>query len=282
MIRIGKWNNLKVTRDSDYGLYLDGSPDGEILLPNSVAPENLNVGDTAEVFVYFDSEDRLVATTEEPIAQVDDIAVLQVVAVNSVGAFLDWGLPKDLFLPYGEQSHPVRVGQDVVVHVGLDKSGRIAASMRLGRYLDKTPGELQEGQAVDLLIVAKTDLGFKAIINSQHTGVIYENEVFQPLEFGQFVSGFIKKIRPDGKIDLSLQRSGFGAAGDIAPQIMALLDEKGGFLAINDKTPAEEIYKLFGVSKKKYKMALGALYRERLISVSDDGIRKVSNSKNSQ
>lgn len=275
MINIGKVNKLTVLRHIDFGVFLDGEDDGEILLPLRYMPENCEVGDTVDVFVMFDSEDRLIATTETPKAMVGDFALLKVISVNSIGAFLDWGLSKDLFLPFAEQIHEPRVGQQVLVYIYTDKSDRISASMRLDRYLEKTSGDYKEGEAVELLIAGKTDLGYKAIINGRHWGVIYANEVFRALNYGQRTQGFIKKIRDDGKIDLSLQKSGHQAGEDIAPQILAMLKEKGGYLAINDKTDAEMIYSLFGVSKKKFKIALGGLYKKRLITVTDDGIRLV-------
>lgn len=276
MIEIGRLNKLKVLKHVDFGVFLDGEDDGEILLPLRYMPENCDVGDTVEVFVMFDSEDRLMATTETPKAMVGDFALLKVVAVESVGAFLDWGLAKDLFLPYAEQIHTPRVGQDIIVYVYTDKSDRISASMRLDRYVEKTATDYKEGQPVQLLIAGKTDLGYKALVDNKYWGVIYENEVFQPLKYGQRTQGFIKKLRPDGKIDLILQKTdkvGHEAADDIAPLIMDMLQKKGGYLAINDKTPADTIYNLFGVSKKKYKIALGGLYKKRLITVDDDGIR---------
>lgn len=276
MIQIGRFNKLKVLKHVDFGVFLDGEDDGEILLPLRYMLEECEVGDTVDVFVMFDSDDRLMATTETPKAMVGDFALLKVVAVESVGAFLDWGLSKDLFLPYAEQIHTPKVGQDIIVYIYTDKSDRISASMRLDRHVDKSPVDLKEGQEVELLIAGKTDLGYKAIVNNKIWGVLYANEVFKPLKYGQRTQGYIKKIRTDGKIDLSLQKTdkvGHEAAEDIGPLILDLLQKKGGYLAINDKTPPETIYNLFGVSKKKYKIALGGLYKKRLITVDDDGIR---------
>ncbi|WP_374030223.1 S1 RNA-binding domain-containing protein [Bdellovibrio bacteriovorus] len=276
MVQIGKFNRLKVVKHVDYGVFLEGGEDGEILLPLRYMPEQCEVGDEVDVFICYDSEDRLLATTELPFAQVGDFAKLRVKAIERVGAFLDWGLSKDLFLPYSEQTRELRVGQYVIVHVYLDKSDRISASMRLDRFIEKEGAEYKEEEKVQLFIAAKTDLGYKAIINGRHWGVLYNNEVFQDLDYGQKVDGYIKKIRPDGKIDLALQKAGHKAASDdIGPLILNLLQEKGGFLPVNDKTSAETIYDLFGVSKKKYKIALGGLYKQRLITVDDDGIRLV-------
>ncbi|HEX7674375.1 MAG TPA: S1-like domain-containing RNA-binding protein [Bdellovibrio sp.] len=279
MLEVGKVNKLKIVKQSEYGLFLDGENEGEILLPRRYVPENYTVGDELEVFVYVDSEDRLVATTERPLATVGEFASLKVVSLSPVGAFLDWGLPKDLFMPFSERTEALRVGQLALVYIYLDKSGRISASMRVNRYIDKEPGEYEEGQSVDLIIANKSNLGFNAIINGRHLGVLYSNEVFQPLKSGQRVEGYIKKIRPDGKIDLALHKTGYAGTPELSDKILAVLKEEGGYLEINDKTSAELIHQYFGVSKKKYKMALGGLYKKRLITVSDDGIRLVGNKK---
>ena len=194
--------------------------------------------------------------------------------IQEIGAFLDWGLPKDLFLPHSEQTRSIQVGQSVIVYIYLDKTERITASMRLDRHVSSEPEKYTEGQEVDLIIVAETDMGFKAIISNHHWGVLYHSEVFQPLSYGQRIKGFIRNLREDGKIDLILQQAGHKAAqGDIGPKILEELKKQGGFLPVNDKTSAETIYELFGVSKKKYKIALGGLYKKRLITVDDDGIR---------
>lgn len=273
MLHIGEWNKLKVVKDVDFGLYLDDTEDGEILLPNRYVPEDATVGDELEVFIYSDSEDRLIATTEGPIATVGQFALLKVKSVERVGAFLDWGLLKDLLLPYREQSRELHVGDSVLVYIYLDNTERICASMRIERHIEKSPGDYQPGQQVELMIAGKTELGYKAIVDGRHFGVIFANEVFQPLRQGQIVDGFIKQVRPDGKIDLSLQKTGHTAGDDIAPKIIDMLKQKGGFLAITDKTAPETIYRLFGASKKKFKIALGGLYKNRKIVIGDDGIR---------
>jgi len=278
MIQIGQYNTLRVLRHVDFGAYLEGDEDtGDILLPRKYLSDNTQVGDTLKVFICYDSEDRLVATTETPQILLGQFAALQVVSLTATGAFLHWGLPKDLFLPFAEQTHRLHVGETVVVFLYLDNTNRLAASMRLGRNLEKTPGNYEEGQSVDLLISGKTELGYKAVINGRHEGLLYFNEVFQPLSIGQKIQGYIKYVRPaDGKIDLRLQRTGHQGGEEIAPQILALLEKSGGFLPINDKTSAEEIHRLFGTSKKKYKIALGGLYKKRLITVSEDGVRLIS------
>lgn len=281
MVQIGQFNKLKVIKHADFGVYLDGG-DGlcekEILLPLRDMPDSCEVGDIIEVFICYDSEDRLIATTQIPFVTVGEFAHLKVKAKESVGAFLDWGLPKDLFLPFSEQTREIRVGHYVIVYTYLDKSDRISASMRLDRHMDKEPGDYKVGEAVDLMIAAKTELGFKAIINNRHWGLLYENEVFQRLDIGQKLKGFIKLVRSDGKIDLSLTKLGYEGAGDVAEKILEILKAKNGFLNITDKTSPETIYQLFGVSKKKYKMALGGLYKKKLIAVLEDGIKLITNS----
>jgi hypothetical protein len=275
-VQVGQLNQLKILEIVERGAYLDGGADGQILLPIRYLPEESRIGDSLEVFIYLDSDDRLIATTEKPYLLLGEFATLKVASLQSIGAFLDWGLQKHLFLPYAEQTRALRVDQDVIVFLYLDNTGRLAASMRLDRNLKKDAGSAyHDGDAVDLLIAAKTDLGYKAIVDGKYWGVLYANEVFQTLRYGQKIPGFIKTVRADGKLDLGLQRTGHKAGEDIAPKILALLKERGGFLEITDKTSAEIIYELFGVSKKKYKIALGGLYKKRLIKIDDDGIRLV-------
>lgn len=279
MVDIGKINKLVITKFAAQGAYLDGSEDGEILLPKKYVPDESKAGDELEVFICYDSEDRLMATTETPKAQVGEFALLKIVAIEKVGAFLDWGLPKDLFLPYSEQTHYLDLDQDVLVYLYLDKSHRISSTMKIDKFLDKSPAGLTEGQAVELLVYDKTDLGYKAIINGKYSGMIYKNEIFKPLQYGQKTQGYIKKLREDGKIDLLLSKTGHQGADDIGPQILELLNQKNGFIDITDKTSPETIYKLFGASKKKFKIALSGLYKKRLISIHDDGIRLIKNSE---
>lgn len=275
MIHLGKFNTLTIARKSEFGLYLTDDEQKEVLLPRRFVPESFEIGDELSVFVYLDSENRLTATTQKPIAQVGDFASFKVVSNEASGAFLDWGLAKDLFLPFSEQSRRLRVGDFVIAYVYIDNTDRLAASMRLDRNLTNSAEGLAENQEVEILVAAKTDLGYKAIIANKIWGIIYFNEVFKDLPLGTRTKAFIKKLRQDGKIDLSLQRIGHQAADDIAPLILKKLKDNKGFLEINDKTSAELIYEMFGVSKKKYKMALGSLYKQRLITVSDDGIRLV-------
>ena len=277
MAEIGVYNNLRVIKEVDFGVYLDGGEHEEILLPRRYVPENCKVDDNIRVFIYLDSEDRFIATTETPYAMVGDFALLKVVAVESVGAFLDWGLLKDLLVPFGEQSPTMEKDKSYIVRIYVDKqSNRIAATTRLDRYLDNTPGNFHAGQEVELLICDQTDIGYKAIINGTHWGVLYSNEVFQPLKSGQKIKGYIKKVREDNKIDLSLHKPGYERVDDITDTILNVLKEQGGFISVTDKSSPETINKLFGVSKKTYKKAIGAIYRKRLITMESDGIRLIS------
>jgi len=274
MAEIGIFNNLRVIKEVDFGVYLDGGEHEEILLPRRYVPENCKVDDNIRVFIYLDSEDRFIATTETPYAMVGDFALLKVVAVESVGAFLDWGLLKDLLVPFGEQSPTMEIGKSYIVKIYVDKqTNRIAATTRLDRYLDNEPGNFHAGQEVKLLICNQTDIGYKAIINGTHWGVLYSNEVFQPLKSGQKTKGYIKKVREDNKIDLSLHKPGYERVDDITDTIINVLKEQGGFISVTDKSSPETINKLFGVSKKTYKKAIGAIYRKRLITIESDGIR---------
>ncbi|HJO55829.1 MAG TPA: S1-like domain-containing RNA-binding protein [Candidatus Scalindua sp.] len=277
MAEIGVYNNLRVIKEVDFGVYLDGGEHEEILLPRRYVSEDCKVDNIIKVFIYLDSEDRFIATTETPYAMVGDFALLKVVAVESVGAFLDWGLLKDLLVPFGEQSPTMEIGKSYIVRIYVDKqSNRIAATTRLDRYLDNTPGNFHAAQEVELLICNQTDIGYKAIINGTHWGVIYSNEVFQPLKSGQKTKGYIKKVREDNKIDLSLHKPGYERVDDITDTILNVLKEQGGFISVTDKSSPETINKLFGVSKKTYKKAIGAIYRKRLITIEDDGIRLIS------
>ncbi|MCC7300828.1 MAG: GntR family transcriptional regulator [Verrucomicrobia bacterium] len=276
MAEIGKTNWLPVLRATDCGLMLDGGNLGEILMPNRYVSKDWKVGDVVEVFLMSDSEDRLTATTLKPVAQVGEFACLRVASVTGIGAFLDWGLPKDLFVPFREQKVEMFERQYCIVYIYLDEtSGRIAASSKLDKFLDRTPPAYKHSEAVKLMICDKTDLGYKAIVNGKHWGIIFYNEVFQPLERGQKIAGFIKQVRPDGKIDLCLHKPGFEKVTDLTTVILNHIKAQGGFMPVTDKTPPEEIYRLFGVSKKTYKQAIGALYKKRLIAFENNGTKLV-------
>jgi uncharacterized protein len=274
MAEIGKINQLRIVKELDFGIYLDGGPHGEILMPKRYVPENCKVEDIINAFIYRDSEDRIIATTETPLAIVGEFAYLKVVSVSTVGAFLDWGLPKDLMVPYREQRHRMEINKNYIVYIYIDKSTeRIVASSKVEGFLDNLPPEFEEGQEVDLLIASKTDLGYKSIINNSHLGMLYQNEVFQTLKQGQKIKGFIKKIREDEKIDLCLEKPGFEKQDKLAEKILEELKDNEGFLSITDKSDPKTIYKQFGTSKKNYKKAVGALYKQKLIVIEEFGIR---------
>lgn len=278
MAAIGRYNSLQIVKHTSFGLYLDGGPDGEILLPNRYIPKDTptEVDDWLNVFVYLDSDDKLIATTEKPKVQVGEFASLKVVQINRIGLFLDWGLPKDLLLPHSEEKRPLQEGDYCVVYVYLDKhTRRITATARLDRYLDKTPPRYQVGEAVDLLVVERTDLGHKAIINGQHWGLIHKNEAFKFLRGGMREKGYIRELRADGKISLSLQPLGSEAVDSLQALIMQKLQENQGSLPVSDKTPAEDIAQLFGVSKGNFKKAIGGLYKQGRILIHPDRIERV-------
>ncbi|WP_286790441.1 MULTISPECIES: CvfB family protein [unclassified Pseudomonas] len=275
MVLIGRFNSLQIIKRTDFGLYLDAEQDGEILLPNRYIPKDQpnEAGDWINVFVYLDSEDRIIATTQKPKVQVGQFASLKVVEVNRIGIFLDWGLPKDLLLPHSEEKRPLQVGDYCVVYVYIDqRTHRITATARLDRYLDTVPASYTSGQAVDLLVAEQTPMGFKAIIEGKHWGLIHQNEVFKFLRSGMQEKGFIKEVRPDGKISLSLQPLGRQAVDALGQQILGLAKARNGVLEVSDKSSPELISKLFGVSKGTFKKAIGGLYKQGLIVIYDDRI----------
>lgn len=272
-IELGKFNRLKVVKQVDFGMYLDDDIEGEILLPKRYVPQDCKVGDELDVFIYLDNEERLVATTQQPLVQVGQFACLEVAWVNQYGAFLNWGLMKDLFVPFSEQKMKMQVGKRYVVHVHLDEeSFRIVASAKVDRYLSKEKADYVPGQEVEVLIWQKTDLGFKAIIENRFGGLLYDSEIFQPLHTGMRLKAYVKQVRDDGKIDLMLQKPGAGKVDDFAKTLLEHIRNNGGRTPLNDKTPAEEIYAMFGVSKKTFKKAVGDLYKKRLVVLQDDGI----------
>ncbi|WP_020680686.1 CvfB family protein [Marinobacterium rhizophilum] len=274
MVETGRYNSLRVIKEKEFGVYLDGENLGEILLPARYVPDNCKVGDVLDVFVYLDSEDYLIATTDKPLAQVGDFVLLRCADVTPVGAFLDWGLPKQLLVPFSEQ--PVRLQKDksYLVHIYLDNiTNRIVATTKLDRFLDKSPAQFTAGEAVDLTIANRTDLGIKAIVNGTHWGLIHQSDLFKRLHFGQKLQGYIKQCRPDGKLDLCLDKPGYGKISGLAGQVLERLKAEGGYMAVNDKTDPQVITRLFGSSKKAFKMAIGTLYKQRLIDISADGIR---------
>jgi uncharacterized protein len=276
MIKIGNYNKLKVIKELDFGIYVDGEELGEILVPKRYVPENCQIDDVIDVFIYFDSEDRVIATTQKPYAVVGEFAFLKVVSVSNVGAFLDWGLQKDLFVAFREQKHKMKENEFYTVFVYIDKqTTRIAASSELNKFLSDDPYDFEIREQVDLLIFEKTDIGYKAIINNSHQGILYNNEVFQTLEKGQKIKGFIQKIREDKKIDLCLHKSGYAKIDNVAQQIINKLKKQNGFMLVTDKSSPKIIYDLFQISKKTYKKAVGDLYKKRLISIKKNGIKLI-------
>lgn len=277
MASIGERANLKILREKPAGLFLDGGELGDILLPRREMPTQWDVGGMVDVFLYQDSEDRPVATLQQPRAMPGHFARLRVVALTPVGAFLDWGLPKDLLVPFREQKTRMEIGKTYLVRVLVDKaSNRIIATTRLSRHLDLTPHAFHEGDAVDLIIREKTTLGYKAIINGSHSGLLYAGDVFQPMQAGEAVKGYIATLRPDGKIDLSLHPPGRARVTDLEERILAELAARGGFWSLCDNSPAAEIHDELGVSKRTFKQAAGALLRKRMITLADDGMRLVA------
>ena len=274
MIALGRSANLVVVKKVDFGFYLDAGELGEVLLPKKYAPEGLSAGDELKVFLYLDASGLPVATTQTPKVEVGQFAYLKVVENTVVGAFLDWGLDKDLLVPFAEQHRPMVEGKSYLVYVYIDDAdGRIVASSKVDKFLDDDrPHRYKPRQQVDLIIANSTDLGFKAIINHSHWGVLYKNEVFQRLSFGQSIKGFIQRIRPDGRIDLTLQ-GGKVSRDKNAEAILAYLKKQGGFAAVHDKSPPRVIEELFGISKGAFKKAVGGLYKQRVISIEKDGIR---------
>lgn len=277
MVEIGKYNTLKIVKDLDFGVYLDGGNDQEILLPARYVPKNVKPGDEVEVFIYHDNEGRIIATTAHPRATVGEFAFMEVKSVGNAGAFLEWGLMKDLLVPFREQKLPMREGKWYLVYVRVDHvTGRIMASARIEKYLNNVPAVYEHNQEVDLLVADETDLGYKVIVNNQHWGMLYHNEVFQRLEKGDHLKGYIKEVREDDKIDVSLTPLGYGKVEGIAGIVLESLKAQGGYLEVHDKSEPELIYSLFRCSKKAFKQALGTLYKQHLIQLEKKGIRLVT------
>jgi predicted RNA-binding protein (virulence factor B family) len=272
-IVLGRFNILEVVKQVSFGLYLDGGNDGEILLPKRYVPEGCEAGDLLNVFLYLDNEERLVATTQTPLVQVGEFAYLEVAWINEYGAFLNWGLMKDLFVPFREQRIKMQIGRKYIIHAHIDEeSYRIVASAKTDRYLSQEVPPYQAGEEVSVLISQKTDLGFKAIIDNRFEGLLYEGEIFQPLQTGMQLQAYIKQVRPDNKIDLILQKAGTAKVVDFAETLFQYLKDHHGTIPFSDKSQAEDIYRAFGVSKKTFKKAVGDLYKRRLIALHPDAI----------
>lgn len=275
MIKVGQINHLEVVKKADFGVFLDAGDYGTTLLPNRFVPEGTEIGDKLDAFLYFDSDSQIVATTETPIAQVGEWGLMQIEGVNSTGAFASWGIKgKDLLIPFSEQRARFTAGQNVLVYVYTDKaSGRIVGTTKFNKLLDKIPPTYTRNQQVDLIIAERSDLGFKAIVEGQHWGMIFKSDVFGKLFIGKKLKGYIKNIREDGKIDLSLQKVGVAKMDDLSERILELLEKKGGYLPLNDKSTPEAIFAAFRTSKGTFKKSIGGLYKQGKIVIEKEGIR---------
>lgn len=274
-VKVGQFNTLRVNRKVEFGFYLEDGAEG-ILLPKRFAPNNLNIDDEIEVFVYHDSDNRLIATTQKPKAVVGEIAKMKVVSVTKQGAFLDWGLMKDLFVPASKQVSGMRLGGEYLVMLYIDEmTGRVAATEKVENLMSNEELTIKEMELVNLLVYRTSELGYVMIINNKHIGILHGNEVFQQLEIGDKVKGFIKKIRPDNKIDLILGKPGYTKVEDESAKIMRLLNENNGYLPYNDKSDPTDIYAFFGMSKKAFKMTTGNLYKQKKIQFTQTGIQLI-------
>lgn len=273
MIQIGRFNKLMVIKEVPFGIFLDGDEWGDILLPNKVVPKGTKLNDIIEVFIYFDSKDKIIATTLRPQVQLGHCAFLKVIDVNRVGAFLDWGLDKDLLVPKPEQKRPMEIDKSYIVYVKQDNEERIIASSKLDYFLDKSPANFKPGDEVNLLIAETTALGNKVIINDTHWGLIHANEIFQTLRYGKRMRGYIQTIREDGKIDVVLRKLGQDNIRELTQRILMALEKAGGFLPLHDKSSSLDIQHAFGESKKSFKSAIGQLYKRKEINIESNGIR---------
>ncbi|MCF6344909.1 MAG: S1-like domain-containing RNA-binding protein [Thiomicrorhabdus sp.] len=272
MANIGQINPLKVVKLVEFGVYVDGGDLGEILLPARYVPDNTEVGQVLDLFIYLDSQDRLVATTDKPLASVGEVVYLRVNQVNRTGAFLDWGMPKDLMVPFAEQRVPMEENRSYCVYLYVDNTGRVAASSKLSWYLHEKNGDFKSGQEVKLQVVSRSDLGYTAVINGTHLGLIHSSDILQPLRMGQKLKGYIKGIRPDHKINLRIQRHGAAARDELGERILAFLAENNGESSLTDKSSPDAIFKEYRTSKANYKKTLGRLYKAKKITLSSEKI----------
>ena len=273
MLKIGEYHTLKIDRETKVGLFLVNETD-DVLLPNKYVPNDYKIGDDLTVFVYLDHEERPVATTLKPFITLNSFAVLKVNYINKFGAFLNWGMEKDLFVPFKEQARPMEKDKRYIVTMYLDKqTGRLAASSKINQFLDKEPLDVEVGQEVDLMISHITEIGINVIINGKFRGLAYQNEVFETVSPGYKTKGYIKTIRPDGKIDVSFQKQGFEAIDDFSQQVLEALKQNDGVLRLNDNSHPEEIKSVLKMSKKTFKKAIGSLYKQKLIDINNDGIQ---------
>ncbi len=275
MIKIGQTNTLEVVRKVEFGLFLDAFDYGTVLLPRKLVPEGIDLGSKIDVFLYFDSDNQLCATTESPIAEVGEWGLMKIDGVNNIGAFANWGIGnKDLLIPFSEQRAKFRVGQEVLVYVYSDKaSGRIVGTTKFNKWLDNSPVKYSKNEQVELIIAERSDLGYKAIVNGEHWGMIFSSDVFGKLFIGKRLKGYIKTIREDGKIDLSLQKVGAAKMDDLSNKILDTLEKKGGSLPLNDKSTPEAIFAIFRTSKGTFKKTIGGLYKQGKINIDKDGIQ---------
>jgi predicted RNA-binding protein (virulence factor B family) len=275
MLQIGVYHTLKIDRETKVGLFLTNGKD-DVLLPNKYVPNDFTIGEDLTVFVYLDHEERPVATTLKPFISLNSFAVLKVSYINKFGAFLNWGMEKDLFAPFKEQARPMEKDKRYIVTMYLDKqTGRLAASSKINQFLDKEPLDIEVGQEVDLMVSHITEIGINVIINGKFRGLAYQNEVFETVSPGYKTKGYIKTIRPDGKIDVSFQKQGFEAIDDSAQQVLEALKQNGGVLRLNDNSHPEEIKSVLKMSKKTFKKAIGSLYKQKLIDINNEGIQLV-------
>ena len=271
---LGDYNTLRIARRSDIGLYLDGDQAGEILLPNRYVTQDMQIGDETRVFLYLDQEERLVATTEQPLAKVGDFACLECVWVNQYGAFLDWGLMKNLFCPFREQRQRMETGRRYIVHVHIDQdSYRIMASAKVSKFLSTDHPPYQPGDEADILVWHPTDMGYKVIVDNRYYGLIFRNQVFQPIHTGDRLKAYISNVREDGKLDIALQHTGRQHTQDFAEELLAYLHDHNGICSLGDKSDADHIRDTFHVSKKTFKRAVGDLYKRHLVMAGDYEVR---------
>lgn len=274
MAMIGQTNRLKISRFSEHGAYLDGGALGDILLPNNGVPDGAKVGQTVEAFIYPDFSQRLIATTEKPFAEVGECAFLEVVEVNDVGAFLEWGLDKNLFVPFGEQQREMTPGKSYVVYVYIDNTGRIAASTKIKKFLGKVPNDVNIGDEVTLFVLRSTELGWECAVDDEFLGMVFNNDALGQLEPGIEIDGYIKAIREGGLVDLCLQPPNITSTS-LGDQILAELRRGGGVSTLTDKSSPDDIFEKYGVSKRVYKDALGGLYRKQLVELSPGLVKLV-------
>lgn len=274
MIKLGKYNTLKVVKTVDFGLYLDGGESGEILMPKKYVPDDVGEGDSVDVFIYRDSEGRLVATTERPFLQAGEFALLRATFVGKVGAFMDWGVTKELLVPFREQAEPVEAGGRYIVYAYEDdKTGRMVGSTKLNKFLGNKIPKYSVGDPVEVLVVKRTDLGYKVIVDNLFWGLIYNNDLFDPVGVGDRLPATVKAVRDDGKIDVTLRDSGGERVFKLARRIAGYLQDADGRMRITDASSPEEIKEVFQCSKKDFKKALGYLYKKGQISLGDKEVR---------